>query len=157
MGVVYVLACLGAELVSESTTLKNHPEVGPIIEERFSTIPIIIMTLLQFATEDSLNVLYFPIITASPHLSLYFLLCFIVVSVLLMNLISAIVIEAALQRAHLDREARMHSMRKKLRKYKPWINKCFDALDKTGDGSLQLAEVANDIIKMKRDLVDELP
>jgi Ca2+-binding EF-hand superfamily protein len=152
---IYILACVAAEVISQSPTLNRHPEVVSIIEDRFSSIPAIILTLMQFATEDSISAFYYPIVVASPGQSLFFLVCFFVVSVLLMNLVAATVIDDALQRSHRDREQETQAIRKKLKETLPWIYKIFEHLDKSGDGSIEVSEIYQGITTLSLDGLPE--
>jgi Ca2+-binding EF-hand superfamily protein len=141
--IVYILACVGAELITKSSGLTDHEVVGPIIEQKFRSIPITMMTLMQFTTDDSVSGFYAPIVEEAPWLAIYFLVCFVVVSILLMNLVAAIVLEDALSRGHMDREQETATMRHKLKGCRHWIEAVFDELDRSGDGKIQLSEVVS--------------
>jgi hypothetical protein len=154
--VIYILACMGAELITKSLDLREDPQVGPLIEERFDSIPNIVMTLMQFITQDSISTIYVPIIKCKPILALYFLICILVVSVLLVNLVAAIVIEEALSRANKDREHEAASMRHKLKALRPFLKEAFQAMDKSDDGFIQLSEVKFGIGKLNDKIPREL-
>jgi Ca2+-binding EF-hand superfamily protein/uncharacterized membrane protein len=154
--VLYMFACLGAELIGNSETFKAHPEVGPIIEERFSTLARTMVTLTQFASADGLAALFIPLIYIQPALIIYFIACFLIITVLVMNLVAAIVLEDALYRSGQDREFEMLAKRRRIKQCRPWIEKAFEELDITRDGNLDVMELARGLDALASKLPDEL-
>merc|ERR1719443_78537 len=95
MLILYVFACLGIELITKDEELYHHPEVGEIVQYYFSSVTVIMLTLVQFITMDSIGSIYTPIVHKSPYLVTYFMIFLIVVSVSLMNLVTAVIVEGA--------------------------------------------------------------
>ena len=62
------------------------------------------ITLSQFVTQDSIAAIYSPLIKARPVLVLYFLALLFIVSIALMNLVTAVLVEGALEHARQEKE-----------------------------------------------------
>jgi hypothetical protein len=137
---VYIMACVGAELITK-TDLKNDPVAGPVIEDRFGSLPDIFLTLFQFTNDDSLSGFYVPLIKRNPWLALYFLVSLVVVSFTLMNMVTAIVVEDSIDRARKDEELMQVRTRRQLKGYQPVIQAVFRELDTSSDNVVDLREI----------------
>merc|ERR1719316_2376548 len=104
MLILYVFACLGIELITKDKDLYNDPAVGPIVQQYFSSVTVIMLTLVQFITMDSIGSIYTPIVHRRPYLIMYFVFFLIVVSVSLMNLVTAVIVEGAIEQGKQDKE-----------------------------------------------------
>merc|ERR1712079_742566 len=80
---LYIFACLGAEVVAKQTW--ETKVVNEFVGERFSTLPLIMLSLVQFITLDSISGFYFPMILERPAMSIYFLALIVFVGVAVMN------------------------------------------------------------------------
>merc|ERR1712137_760498 len=86
---LYIAACLAVEIISKDTLLQNHPDTQAIINNNFSSLDNVLLTYLQFVTMDSLAGIYVPLVQQRGYLFLYFTLIIIIVSVAIMNLVTA--------------------------------------------------------------------
>lgn len=156
--VLFMLACAAAEFIGMSSALRQHPDTGSLIDEKFYDLPTVIMTLFQFATMDGLTEVYEPIIKVRPWLTAYFLVVLVVVSFLLMNLITATVVEEAITQASRDVEMRTIRMRRTLKRLRPVIEAVFKILDTSGEGHVCLNEIKTGIgsVKYKIRIPEEL-
>eukprot|EP00927_Polykrikos_kofoidii_P016687 TRINITY_DN17567_c0_g1_i1.p1 TRINITY_DN17567_c0_g1~~TRINITY_DN17567_c0_g1_i1.p1 ORF type:complete len:700 (+),score=75.14 TRINITY_DN17567_c0_g1_i1:77-2176(+) len=159
----YIFAIIGIETLPLRDTdglLRKLPivdEVGnEVIEltnyqrlscERFGSFPVAMLTLLQVLTHDSIATIYTPMILDVPPVRgwfnlVYFLAFIMLVSIFIMNLVTAVMVESALQAAASDQltkrvreEARRVSMVPKLREM-------FWALDDDCSGEITIEEIA---------------
>lgn len=86
-GAVYVFACAGVALLGEDEALLSDPVAGPIVADHFRSIPVLMLTMMQFTSCDGVAAIYHPLIRAKPGLILYFLPILLAVPISLMNLI----------------------------------------------------------------------
>eukprot|EP00439_Symbiodinium_sp_Y106_P019933 s5044_g2.t1 len=140
--VIYVFGVLGAEIIASSAGLKANPTTGPIISNHFSSLGMTMMMLTQFVTMDSIASVYKPLILEEPWLLLYFLPVGAIVSIALMNLITAVLVEGALESARQDREEERKMENITTKKMLPEIVRIFDTLDADGNGELNIEEMA---------------
>merc|ERR1719265_2630404 len=98
------------------------------------------LTLVQFATLDSVASIYVPLVTLEPFLVLYFSALIVVLGIVLMNLITAVVVNSALEHAMQDKEmlALEHARRKK--KFIYDVSNIFQRLDKDNSGQITREE-----------------
>ncbi|CAK9096170.1 Sodium channel protein type 4 subunit alpha A (Voltage-gated sodium channel subunit alpha Nav1.4a) [Durusdinium trenchii] len=147
---LFVFACVAVELISKDTELsKANEEVAEIVEVNFGSLGKTIMTLFQFVTLDSISAIYFPLITAKPFLVLVFLPILVVVSIGLMNLVTAALVENAMANATAQAEEERNSLKKQLQIALPSLIDLFHELDEDGSGMLteeELSKVSADIL-----------
>merc|ERR1712008_47448 len=110
---LFVFGCLGVELITLDTEHFTTPDLQGIINTYFSSLFTIILFLVQFITLDSIAEVYMPLIKAKPILALYFGLLLLVVSIALMNLVLANIVEHALASATNDKEKFDSKLREK--------------------------------------------
>jgi len=140
---LYIFACIGAEVIAKVTWAS--PATVDLVSERFSTLPLIMMSLVQFVTQDSISGLYFPLVMERPALCVYFLALIIFVGLSLMNLITAMLVETAISSATEDKEMMTFYNKQKEKKLRPVLAKFFTTLDKTGDNAVTAKEILEDL------------
>lgn len=138
-GTTFLFACFGAELIT--IPFRGDTEIGEVIEERFSTMPKILLTLLQFITMDSISSFYWPLILKQPVLIFYFLALLMGVSIALMNLVTAMLVEEAINNQRMDDEMAAYYTRQKLKSLQPHFRQLFRGFDVSGDGVIAVGEV----------------
>jgi len=139
--VVFVFACMGVETISTSERLNQNEETAEIVRTHFSSLPVAIITLMQFANADSIAAIYLPICREEPAFVAFFLVLWLVVTVALMNLVTAIIVENALVNGKEDAEERQRHLRRVVKKIIPEIENVFDSLDDDGSQALTIDEI----------------
>jgi voltage-gated sodium channel len=97
---LYVFSSLAVELITKHRlNMGSEPdeEFQEQVRTYFRTVPLTMLTLLQFATLDDMAKVYMPLIDKDPWLTLYFVLLVLVVSIVLMNLVAAVIISSILE------------------------------------------------------------
>merc|ERR1712032_90155 len=139
--VVYAFACLGVEIIFKSEKLQSDPSTSHIVNEHFYSLASTLLTLLAFANADSIAGIYVPLIKVMPGLSFYFGLLWLVVTVSLMNLVTAVIVENAIANAKEDSEMNRNALRKQLKELIPSVKEAFRKLDVDGKGDLTFQEL----------------
>merc|ERR1712032_231486 len=96
---------------------------------------------MQFATADSIAGLYIPIIKVRPWLSLFFMPLLFIVTIELMNLVTAILVESALDRSKEDQDLVRKQRQAQISSVKPRLYEIFEKIDKDHTGQATLQEV----------------
>jgi len=147
---LFVFACVAVELIARDPELREgNPVVANIVENNFGSLGRTIMTLMQFVTLDSISTVYFPLITAKPFLVVFFLPILVVVSIGLMNLVTAALVENAMANAAQQAEEERAVLKEQLQHALPSLMELFHQLDEDGSGLLsqeELSRVSQDIL-----------
>lgn len=138
---LFIFGCVALEFISKDQELKDSPETGHIVETFFSNLPRSILTLTQFVTLDSIAAVYYPLILQKPLLIIFFGPILVIVSVGLMNLITAVLVESSLEQAQHEAESERLQLKKRIKEALPRLLQTFTELDTDGSGSLTLEEV----------------
>eukprot|EP00931_Biecheleriopsis_adriatica_P065266 TRINITY_DN39856_c0_g1_i1.p1 TRINITY_DN39856_c0_g1~~TRINITY_DN39856_c0_g1_i1.p1 ORF type:complete len:661 (-),score=122.89 TRINITY_DN39856_c0_g1_i1:81-2063(-) len=104
--ILYGFSCLGIEFISNNELVKTDAEFKAIVDNSFSDLWITMLTLLQFIAMDSVAAVYTPLIKKAWWLSFYFISVIVLVFVVLMNLVTAVIVESALARSNQNIEVR---------------------------------------------------
>lgn len=98
--ILYVFSSLGLELITKHA-LNMGPEPDPKFQEHvstyFSSLPQIMCTLIQFVTLDDMHLVYKPLVEKDAFLAIYFVLVILVMSIVVVNLISAVIFSGCLE------------------------------------------------------------
>jgi Ca2+-binding EF-hand superfamily protein len=119
--------------------LENH-EYDELVTNHWGSIPLTMLTLIQFATVDSVGSIYVPMCRQYPLLTLYFVSFLLLVTVCLMNLVTAVIVESSLSQAAQDKEVEKLHKAKVVEKLMPKLREMFKKLDSDGNGDITLAE-----------------
>jgi voltage-gated sodium channel len=150
--ILYIFACMGIELITKSP-LKEDDEVwAELVELHFSSLWLSMLTLVQFVTLDSVGAIYAPMIQRSYGLAVYFLLFILFVSIALMNLVTAVIVEGSLASAETDKEVQRAYKHQMVKALIPKIRSLFVALDTDGDGTVTLDECVDAPESVKKEL-----
>ena len=101
---LYVFACLSFELITNDMESRSDPAFDSLVEEFFPSIWDSFFTLARFINVDNTTEVLRPLILMNPPLALFFVVVVMVLSVSLMNLVTAIIVEGSLEQATEDRE-----------------------------------------------------
>eukprot|EP00438_Fugacium_kawagutii_P018248 Skav231330 [mRNA] locus=scaffold819:83490:85641:- [translate_table: standard] len=126
---LYIFGCLGVELITKDTLLRRT-----------------LLTLASFVSADSIAAVYMPICIVRPWMIAYFIMVILTVSVSLMNLVTAVLVEGALANAANDKELSRHDMKQK-------AHAVFAEIDEDGSGEIDRAELLSSA-KMSWDNAD---
>jgi len=152
--IVYMFACMAGELITKKLRDSEDKDVAAIVEMHFSTLPVTMLSLLQFVSIDGIADIYFPLVKADPVLMLFFLPFILIVSVSLMNLVTAVIVEGALEQGKQDREAMARYRNYEFKKMVPTLRGMFNEMDSDGDGHLTWDEFQSASAEIKEDLAE---
>jgi len=138
---LYIFACVAVEIITKDTDLQADPVTSEIIARYFSDLPTSGLTLMQFVTLDSIAVVYSPLIKKKPFLGVYFAGILIFVSIGLMNLITAVIIEGAMDISAEKRDEERTEMKSLIKNSLPGLLDTFAALDVDHSGCISRAEL----------------
>mmetsp|Transcript_8460 Transcript_8460/g.17943 ORF Transcript_8460/g.17943 Transcript_8460/m.17943 type:complete len:496 (-) Transcript_8460:16-1503(-) len=139
LALIYIFAILGMEL------MLPNPDLGEEYEAQAALfndgLGSAMLTLVQFVTMDSIGSIYRPLTLANPILIVYFAAFLLIVSIALMNLVTAIIVDAAVQQSAADHEAQKAYESAKRKSVLPKLKLMFTELDADGSGELDLDEI----------------
>lgn len=126
---LFAFSCLGVELVTLDDTSFAGADLQAIVNANFGSLFQTLLFLVQFVTCDSIAAVYVPLIKAKPILAFYFLALLLIVSIALMNLVLANIVEQALASAHSDQELEIKIRGERIREMAPILEDIFKSLD----------------------------
>merc|ERR1712007_376011 len=133
---LYVFACIGIEIITKNESLRDTPELEDIIDSSFSSLPTLMLSLMQFITLDPVASYYLPLVYREPFLLFYFVPIILIVSISLMNMVTAVLVEDAIEVSRCDKDFEQMLLRKKLKRLIPEIRNVFRQLDTSEDGCI---------------------
>jgi len=149
---IFIFACGGVELITKSSGMQaaavNDPTLRSILELHFSTLPMVSLTLIRFVTMDSIGGIYEPLIREQPLLILYFVLLIGVITITVMDLITAQLVEHSITRAKADRDLKAQLRRQQIKDMIPQIEDLFTELDYNRDGLVTQREIRSTRVHM---------
>ncbi|CAK0881577.1 unnamed protein product [Prorocentrum cordatum] len=132
--VAYVFGCAALELIAKSQRLQANPVTKEILDNHFSSLGHVMVTMIQFVNADSIGAIYFPLILENPIVGIFFCMLIGVVSILLMNLVTAAVVESAIKTGKEDLCMQRHRIIKQVEHMIPLVERAFREMDVTQDG-----------------------
>jgi len=153
---IYIFACMSIEVITKKWRDSSKPEIAALVANNFHDLPTTMLSLLQFVSMDSISGLYFPLIKHDPTLVCFFLPFILIVSISLMNLVTAVIVEGALDQAKQDREASNRYKQYAIKRVQPKLRAMFNAIDENGDNSLTREELLRAPVEIKLELQDYL-
>ena len=112
---LFIFACVAVEVIAKDQYLIQTPATSEIVTEQFFGLNRALLTLIQFVTLDNIVEVYYPLIMHRPWLSLYFFPILIFISIGLMNLVTAALVENAMQTAAHEAEEERLKLKKRVR------------------------------------------
>jgi len=142
--ILYVFSSLGVELITKNGLNMGSnpdPDFQEHVSKYFSSLPQTMMTLIQFVTLDDMSLVYKPLIDADGSLALYFVFLILTMSIVLMNVVSAVIIASAFEQNEDEQDD------KKRRKQADWLKEDmkvkFARLDDDHTGQLSRENMMN--------------
>mmetsp|Transcript_2282 Transcript_2282/g.4150 ORF Transcript_2282/g.4150 Transcript_2282/m.4150 type:complete len:585 (-) Transcript_2282:40-1794(-) len=143
MILICVLAIFGMELIKVDPDLPlEHPYNAAAIDN-FKKFPDAIMTLLQLFSFDSIGGIYRPLIKHKFVLFFYFIVVMLLLSIALMNLVTAVMVNSSLAQASEDRDAKKAWEAAKKAKQMEQVKIMFLELDEDRSGELTIDELTS--------------
>ncbi|CAE7551710.1 unnamed protein product [Symbiodinium natans] len=139
--VLFICGCVAVEIITKSEALNQDPDAKLVVARHFQNLPTSILTLAQFVTLDSIAEVYFPIIVAQPLLFIFFLPILMFVSITLMNLITAVLVENALEFAAHEAEAERIKTKQRVKDALPQLLEIFNEIDEDASGCVTHDEI----------------
>jgi hypothetical protein len=138
---LYLLGCVGLEIIAHDSLLLANEETKHIILNYFDGLPETMLTLSRFVTLDDLADIFEPLVRVQPWLSIYYLIALLLVPIALMNIVTAVLVEQAIQSARMDAETEGRVRRAKIKALNPVIRQFFRSLDTDHSGTIVRQEV----------------
>lgn len=151
----YMFALLGMELIKVDMDLPfNHP-YNVAATENFGDLLDTMLMLLQCFSWDSIASVYRPLIVHRGFsVLLYFVVVLLLMSVALVNLVTALMVETALSMSEDDKEAKKAWQAAKKKKQMEHLKIMFQDLDEDGSGELDMVEINGAPPDIKEQLID---
>jgi len=140
---IYIFACVGVEFIAKGEWAGE--EVRELVQRNFSSLPVTMLSLVQFVTGDGISGLYYPLILQKPFLCIYFMALLMAVTLALMNLVTAMVVEDAISSARMDEEMEAMYKRKQIKQLVPALTDLYHTLDTSSDQYVEMDEIINAI------------
>jgi len=143
--ITYFFALIGMELIPPRD-LSTTTEFDAVAVANFGSLMDSMLTLLQVLTMDSISNIYRPLISQGEMpltCAAYFLFYLLFVSIALMNLVTAVMVEGAMAQASEDKEFKSQLEAEMKAKMIPIIRSMFEEMDDDGSGSVTLEEFCN--------------
>jgi Ca2+-binding EF-hand superfamily protein len=134
-----------------------EPEAAEIASRYFSTVTVSMLTLVQFVCLDSIAGIVEPLVRSRPSLALYFMTAIMFIGIVLMNLITAVIINSSLEAAQEDKTVRMLQAKSKRERMVKDIRALLVRLDSDISGTVCREEFLNLTDDHKRLLQECLP
>jgi len=156
--ILYIFGCICIELIPLGLAKDElSEEAQQIIEMNFRNLPIAMLTLVQFISFDNISLVYKPLVEEHFVLCFLFVTIILFVGIVLMNLVTAVIVNSALEQAMADKDlikAKDEAREKKLLICK--VRAAFQSLDEDGSGDITREELLNMGEDMKRHMTELL-
>merc|ERR1719343_560087 len=100
------------------------------------------LTLIQFVCLDSVGAIYRPLIVKDGFLICYFVGIILILPIVLMNLVTAVIVNSALEQALQDKEAMAIHEEQQKKKLVKELRKIFERADDDGSGQMSREEIS---------------
>lgn len=141
--VLYVFACVGTEVISghSMNDQETNPEFHNIADEYFRNLPVSMLTLMQFICWDNMSGIWRPLIDCEPLLALYFVPLIFIVSILLVNLVTAVILSSTFEQNLQEQDTLKRSKEAEWAKLISDLKHMFLRLDEDKSGQLSRSEI----------------
>jgi hypothetical protein len=156
----YIFACIGVEVSSARVqAARAHGEANlhfeEIISEFFGSVPAAMLTMVQFVCMDSIHDIYRTLIQEDWVFSIYFMLLIMVVGIVLMNLVTAVIVNGALEQACADHDVKMAQEKYAKQQRIGELALLFTELDKDCSGTMSRVKLTS-VGDHEREKLEEL-
>jgi len=148
--VLYVFAIFGVHLIGKAEVFEDNE----LVSEYFGDVPKTLVTLLQLATLDSWSSIARPLMKKSRMVCPYFICAILVVTLALLNLITAVIVNNAFDSRAKDDELRAKEAREACMAEINDLKKLFLDIDTDGSGMLSKEEY-DDALKNDEKIVQK--
>lgn len=138
---LYFFSCFSLEFITNSSVVKKDSAFKSIVDEYYSDLWISMMSLFQYMGMDSAASQYFYLVKRAWYLMAMYVLLILLVHVILMNLVSAIMIEATLDQKSDREEETAERERNARRKIVSELGELCQSLDADQSGFLSFDEL----------------
>ncbi|CAE8728814.1 unnamed protein product, partial [Polarella glacialis] len=139
--IVYLFAAVGVELIADNPDAETNEEFRIVRDLYFRSLPVAMLTLIQFVCLDSVGAIYKPLIESDITLVLYFSAIILVIPIVLMNLVTAVCVNGALEQAGQDKDAAKIHEEQHRKKLVNTMRVIFTRLDEDQSGQVSLDEL----------------
>jgi voltage-gated sodium channel len=150
---LFIFGCLILELIAKDPLRDTDLSYDSLIEFYFPDLYTTLISLSQFVILDNVYEIYREIVLKNPTWTIIFSALVITIPVSLLTLVTAIILEEALEQTAtekaLDKQLRQHEVRAQL----PGIKAMFRDLDASGDGFFTRTEFDEVPHEMKEELL----
>eukprot|EP00434_Breviolum_minutum_P005945 symbB.v1.2.005243.t1/scaffold304.1/size234131/2 len=153
--VLYIFACLALQLLYQHPMLEQDEDFARTVRDNFSDLSNTMTTLLQFVSFDNIAHVYKPLGDRDPLLLAYFILVILVVGIVIMNLVTAVIVNSSLEQAAKDKSLLQSIEEQNRKKVLAELRLMFYRLDNDGSGEVsrdEIAQIAPRERQMLRDL-----
>jgi voltage-gated sodium channel len=140
--IIYVFACMGVELFTKNARLREDRVFDSYVERYWTDLPVSMLTLIQFVNLDGIGAIYTPMVRSEPWAGLFFVSFMLIVSICLMNLVTAVIVEGSFEQAKSDQIYAKKERQRAMAKLLPVVRDIFAQLDKDSSGKVTLEEFA---------------
>eukprot|EP00927_Polykrikos_kofoidii_P021793 TRINITY_DN20534_c0_g1_i3.p1 TRINITY_DN20534_c0_g1~~TRINITY_DN20534_c0_g1_i3.p1 ORF type:complete len:689 (-),score=87.53 TRINITY_DN20534_c0_g1_i3:28-2040(-) len=153
--VIYVFSCLSMVLITNNPINMQDPVYRQIVDDHLNDLSRTMLTLVRFATLDSIASIYTPLIVTDWTLSFFFGALFLTLSIVLMNLVTAIIVNCAMEQTMHDTDLQKSVDANKKKKLVKDLREIFMRLDNDGSGHLSRFELTR-ITQEDREMLSNL-
>jgi len=142
---LYMFACIGSELITldGSYTKGSDDAYNSVVTKYFASLFLTMLTLVQFVALDDTSQIYRPMILARPVLLLYFGTLILIVAILIMNVVTAVLVNGALEQANEDKETQVAEKEAKKGTLLKALHDMFERMDEDKSGKLTRDELVS--------------
>ncbi|CAJ1390045.1 unnamed protein product [Effrenium voratum] len=140
--VLYCFACLILQLLYKHPMLEQDEAFATTVRENFSDLQTAMVTLLQFVSFDNIVLVYKPLADRDPVLLVYFILVILVVGIVIMNLVTAVIVNSSLEQAAKDKSLLQSIEEQNRKKVVAELRCMFYRLDHDCSGEVSREEIS---------------
>jgi len=137
---LYIFSVFSVYFIGRSEAFGEDPNAQELAAELFLTVPRSLMTIFQTMTLDSWSSVARPLMKHSGVVCALFTAVIMIMTLVLQNLITAIIVNGAISRLNEDHEMLAAEAREAMQEELQDLLELFEALDEDGDGVVSKAQ-----------------